>query len=36
MRIDRNGMETTLSAGMSGSYREDPTLYGASSVFVRF
>jgi hypothetical protein len=36
MRINRDGIETTLSAGMSGSYREEPTLYGAANVFVRF
>lgn len=36
MRIDRDGIETTLAAGMSGSYREEPTLYGSANVFVRF
>ena len=36
LRIDAWGVETTLAAGLSGTYEGDPSAYGAASVYTKF
>lgn len=36
VRVDALGMETTLSAGLSGAYKEDPSAYGSASIYMKF
>ena len=35
-RFHKSGVETTLSGGISGTYKDDPAAYGTANVFVRF
>lgn len=36
VRFDNDGVETTLSGGVTGTFKDEPSLYGAANVFVRF
>jgi hypothetical protein len=36
VKVDALGMETTLSAGLSGTYKDDPSAYGAASIYMKF
>ncbi len=36
LRFHRGQAETTLSGGFSGTYRDDPAIYGAANFYMRF
>jgi hypothetical protein len=36
VRFDSGQVETTLSGGVSGTYKDDPSLYGGANFYVRF
>ena len=36
LRVDALGVETTLAAGLSGTYRDDPSAYGSASIYMKF
>lgn len=35
-RFDSAGVETTLASGVSGTYKDDPGVYGTANIFMRF
>jgi hypothetical protein len=36
VRINAAGMETTISGGISGAYKADPSAYGSASLYMKF